>query len=53
VLRLKPGPPEPQLPRAVVHRLAAPPAVMPVESSAPEPIEQADDASGPRFLHPE
>lgn len=53
VLRLQPGPPENRLPRAVVHRLALPPAVVPVESSAPEPVEQADDASGPRFLHPE
>ena len=53
VLRLKPGPPEPQPPRVVVHRHAAPAALVPVESSAPEPIAQADDASGPRFLQPE
>lgn len=50
VLRLQPGPAEYQLPRAVVHKLAAPPAIVPIESSAPEPVAPADDASGPRFL---
>jgi hypothetical protein len=50
VLQLKPGPPEPVLPRAVVHKLAAPTSIVPIESSAPEPVEPADEASGPRFL---
>jgi hypothetical protein len=52
VLRLRPGPSQNQLPKAVVHRLASP-AIVPIESTAPEPVEQADDASGPRFLHSE
>ena len=50
VLRLQPGPAEYQLPKAVVHKLAAPPGIVPIESAAPEPVAPADDASGPRFL---
>jgi transcription elongation factor Elf1 len=51
--RIKPGTGLPiAIARVVPPALGEPPPVEPLRTAAPEPIDRADDASGPRFLKP-